>query len=458
MLQFTKPIYSHHFPAVLQRITGGFRYGMFSKTLEDKLRQVIHHEGLRRAGLPWPPDDTCNKGVQYWSTDKKQQDRNRRIYHGLRRGSLQIINKLIGLTLQESADSLALKLARQFAFRYREAMYRAAATSQRAGQLAQAFPVLALSIYSKDITIPFTNMMLKGLEERMADTEWSAKYGEYQARINDAAALVERGARLREIAELMGVPMALRHVKPGAAHLASEYHNPELIVSMPDSLSRMRTWLRVVRHAALTAGSEFGQWAAKNALEIPGSENEVLSFVHDVSDWVRASRARNELVMRPFSPTMSLRTVKALSAEWHEAVASHLNESKEAFPEPWYPAATLNGVDIVPIDNSVDLYREGAAMRHCIGTYADEVKAGIYCIYSVRREGERIATAAVRIAAGQGQLSQIRGPCNAQVERGISATVERWVRSQSRLKKPKREDHHPVPETEMQSTKPPTSL
>jgi hypothetical protein len=46
----TKP-----YKAVLQRITGGFRHGMFSYASEERLRQFIHHEALRRAGLCWPP-------------------------------------------------------------------------------------------------------------------------------------------------------------------------------------------------------------------------------------------------------------------------------------------------------------------------------------------------------------------------------------------------------------------
>ncbi len=45
----------HRPSAVLQRITGGFRHGMFANFCEEHLRRVIHHEALNRAGLPWPP-------------------------------------------------------------------------------------------------------------------------------------------------------------------------------------------------------------------------------------------------------------------------------------------------------------------------------------------------------------------------------------------------------------------
>ncbi len=139
-----------HVPAVLQKITGGFRHGMFANFREERLRQVVHHEALRRAGLPWPPPDSLR--IRYWSTDKKKQVRNRQIYHGLRRGSLCIINKLIGQAIEEAADPIALKIARRFGFKHRETIYRAGARSRRASQVAETFPVLAFVIYCDDMS------------------------------------------------------------------------------------------------------------------------------------------------------------------------------------------------------------------------------------------------------------------------------------------------------------------
>jgi hypothetical protein len=83
--------------------------------------------------------------------DGKQQTRNRQIYHGLRCGSLHIVNKLIGQALEEAADPIALKVARRFGFRHREIIYRTGARSLRALQLGETFPVLALVIYCDDM-------------------------------------------------------------------------------------------------------------------------------------------------------------------------------------------------------------------------------------------------------------------------------------------------------------------
>jgi len=400
--------------AVLQKITSG---GIFRRSYEETLRQVIQDEELTRVGLP----THANGARIYWSRDKKQQDRNWRFYHALWRVSLHVINKLVGIALQEAADPDALKVARRFAYDYRELIYRAGATSRRALQLAEAFPVLALAVYCPETS------GAQDLESSDRET------------LQEATDLVERGARLREVAAVMRIPMALRRVKPGAAHLVVGLPliNPQWIIShMPDSLPRMRVWLCAVYHAHLRAGarSDFAEWTARHASQIPvGSQNEFLSFLNDTADWVRASHGNYgyQFVVRPFKPTMSLRTVTRLSAEWHEAVASNLTGPQHTFPEPWLPATTINGLEIIPIDNSADLYREARFMHHCIGTYADEVRGGRYCVYSIRRNGERVASAGLVLQGARAELDQLRGPCNAAAPKQITATVDRWLRTQA---------------------------
>jgi hypothetical protein len=202
---------------------------------------------------------------------------------------------------------------------------------------------------------------------------------------------------------------------------------------MPDSLPRMRYWLRAVRYAHEIAGSDFAAWTARHALQLPGNQNG--AFLSDLGDWVQASRANRDslqFVVRPFSPDMSLRTVTNLSAEWHEAIAARLDGPQHAFLSPWIAACKIDGLDIIPIDNSADLYREGTLMHHCIGTYVHDVIGGRCYVYSIRRDGERIATAALIRKQGHSVLAQIRGPCNIEPSGEIKRTVQRWLRSAGR--------------------------
>jgi PcfJ-like protein len=357
--------------AVLQQIPGE-NLRCFRGSREQWLREIVLRESLIRAGLA-SPYERCSPDEQWswWSKDKEKQDRNRRKYQVLRRMSLCVVNRLIRMALAAAADPEALRVARRFRLRDREVIYRAGSTSRRFLQLAEVFPALAIDIcHSPD-----------------------------DERIQEALRLVERGAPLRDVAAVMQLPMTLRHIQPGAAHLARLCHGAH-ISYMPNSLLCQRTRLRVVGHA-YDAVPIFAGWIARHALQILAeNDRELFSFVDDVTDWVRAGRNGDRLVVRPFEPTMSLRTVTRLSAKWHDAVASNGGPDYE-FPAPRFPSATVSGMEIVPIDNCSDLYREGAHMRHCVASYAQEVRDGRYYVYSIRRDGKRIATAGLTLRDAQ---------------------------------------------------------
>ena len=137
--------------------------------------------------------------------------------------------------------------------------------------------------------------------------------------------------------------------------------------------------------------------------------------------------------MRPFVPTMSLKTVTTLSADWHEAVASHMDGPQFGFPPPWYPAAKCGAYEILPIDNSAELYREGAAMHHCVGSYADDVKCGGIYVYSIRRDGKPIGDTGTGPRRSRGFADPTPWPVQRPAAEGNCRHVRRWLRAQKPL-------------------------
>jgi hypothetical protein len=258
--------------------------------------------------------------------------------------------------------------------------------------------------------------------------------------------------------------MAFRKVKPGAAELAlyviNTLHDQRLAHAyMPASLPRMKLWLNCIR-VAKGLGPEFVEWVAKHSLEIRGAPNEVLSFLIDLTDWVKAchrasvpphifnaiigkrdvpfhSPRGEQFIVRAFSPDMSLKTVTKLSSDWHEAVANNMSGPFFEFPEPWCCAGELCGYEIVPIANSADLYREGHALHHCVGTQGHRVHSGEAYFYSIRRQNERVATLEL-VRRGSGvAVGGLRGSCNSQVPKEIVRAVKSWLRSQGKFCFPK---------------------
>ena len=399
-----RPLPVRQHSAALQKITGGFRRGIFRRTTEEALRKFAHHEALERAGLPYPPPhDSEQPDRRWWSTDKARQVENQRKYHGLRLLSLSLVNRLIGQLIEEAADRDAIRAARRFTLEYREDLYRYGALSKRALQLTDSFPVLALALYSR----------------------WCALSEGGDPR---AAFLVERGARLRDVASALEIPMALRRVKPGVAHLVTPFlvRHPDLLQWMPNETPAARIWMAVVC-AVGDRDADFGGWVARHVSEVPGRLEQVSHTIGDVFDWAHANTWGNgrKFVTRRFNPSMALKTAIKASHDWHEADAGD-----RALPPPWYPPATQGGFDIVPLTTSADLYREGHAMHHCVATYVDQVRQGASYVFSVRSDGKRIATISLICRGETVSIHQLRGPRNAAPPKAVTAAVRQWLRAQ----------------------------
>jgi hypothetical protein len=91
------------------------------------------------------------------------------------------------------------------------------------------------------------------------------------------------------------------------------------------------------------------------------------------------------------------------------------------------------GYEIVPITNNAELYREGHAMHHCVGTYGYRVAMGDCYIFSLRKDGEREATIELIQSGGRVALGQVRGPCNNAVQKDVKLAARKWLRSQKTI-------------------------
>ena len=289
--------------------------------------------------------------------------------------------------------------------------------------MVETFPVAALAIYAG--RWPSTDGIEWDELERL-----SRQRAQQQ---QDAAKLVECGARLRDVAAALNFPLALRHVPPGAAHLVGSVvlRHPDLIQWMPRQTPAAKIWLLVVGFAHNRGGDDFGRWIARHVSEIPGRLNGVAHTVTDLADWVRAREGSGrEFVTRSFTPAMGLKAATQASQEWHEAVATHADcRQGLELPPPWFPAAKQGAFEIVPIATAADLYREGQAMHHCVATYADRVREGACYVFSVRQSGERVATVSLVRHGARVLIEQVRGPCNSTPTTAIMTAVQQWLRT-----------------------------
>jgi PcfJ-like protein len=371
----------------------------FILTHEWMLREAMLDEALRRNPRYQELEEEleAGQGREWWEGDRGKLYR--KIRWGQRKRQLINLNGMLKRLIAEAAEPDALKLARRFHPLVRENIYRAAAISKRASQLIDVFPVLGVAIYCP----------------------W--KYRRDGA--PDAAKMVERGGRLNQIASFMDIPMWTRKLKPAVADWFC-YVPDDLHCYLPEKTWEQRLWLRAIKGAN---NPEFAYWISRNVLQIGNRIGPVLDFLRDMNDWVmEAKRKKPRCITRPFSPDMSVNTVRTENELWHAAVAKcKTAESKFKIPAPWFPAGEVDGYRIVPLDSTKSLWKEGRAMHHCAGSYDYRVAAGTCYLYSVRQGDKRVATVELVREDGKAKPLQIRAACNAEPPKDVKVAVRKWI-------------------------------
>jgi hypothetical protein len=360
----------------------------FMVTYEWKLHEIMLAGALKRnpryQELEQEVEARQEEGEGWWTGDRAKLYR--KIRWGQHKRQLINLNGMMKRLISEVAEPDALTLARRFHPLVRQNVYRGAAISQRASQLIDAFPVLGLVVY--------------------------CPWDYWRDRTSDAVKMVERGARLNQIASFMDIPMWTRKLKPAVAHWFC-YVPDNLHCYLPEKTWEQRLWLRAFMSKG-DGNPDFAYWIARNVLKVGSRIGSVLEFLSDVDDWVmEAKRKKPRCITRPFSPDMSVNTVRTENEFWHEAIAKRkADKSNYKIPAPWYPAGQVNGYQIVPLVSTEELWKEGRAMHHCAGAYDYRVAAGKCYIYSVRHGDNRLAT--VELVRKQGKVKplQIRAACN----------------------------------------------
>jgi len=396
----------------------------FKHTNEQKLYGVTHRQLLTEADFPVTDWEQFRSAP---GLTGKQRDRLRRTYFGLGRAAGRTVNQALAEGLAV-ADRDVLRVVRRYPIRFRAQLYtECCRLGIRVTQFCETFPVLALLFFTKQF--------------RGDDLEKTKRMREEGKR------MILRGERLPRIAEMVGFSMVFRRVKPGAAEQAvvTEVSDELMARHLPQSLPAQRRWFAAVSRAS-QFGTGFMEWVARRVGDIAASQKETLAELNDIADWVKASRlaansnaglpsgnshAGCEFIARPFQRDMSLRTVRRLAKDWHEAVTVGMRASVcVQFPRPWLKSGVVGGFQIVPITDSGALYLEGKSLHHCVATHEDDIVRGETYVYSVLKEYERVATVELRVADDGIRLGEIRASCNSKPEKSCERAIQQWFRQQ----------------------------
>ncbi|HTR85340.1 MAG TPA: hypothetical protein VMI56_12740 [Reyranella sp.] len=251
-----------------------------------------------------------------------------------------------------------------------------------------------------------------------------------------AIALVVDGARLADVAQAADVPLWLRKLPPEAmtrrlAPLPDDKTFRRKIVNHLPTKKLAPAWLEAVSDAADIADGAFAIWVAKEIVrDLKGVEPKRL---RRVGLWAWFSRQPetfgHSLIDKCWTPDMQFPSAQDAAYDWYTTVALHANLGREPVSELWLRPALVGGHTFRPLACALEIEEEARAMDNCLRTYGENVVHDGLRLWSLRKDGERVATLSVAFRHGDPipDVSELQGPRNEPVPYEVWRTVRQWI-------------------------------
>jgi len=246
------------------------------------------------------------------------------------------------------------------------------------------------------------------------------------------------GLSLAEAAAAAEVPLWMRKLPPEAlarpiARLPDgELFRRQIANYLPRSPRFAPTWLQVVADVAEVAHDPAALWIARELTrDQPRRVN--LARIRLISLWTwfscQPATFGRELIEKPWTPEIRIGHALAAADDWRMMVALHVNLGRQPITDMWLQAGQVAGFEFLPLASIASITEEAKAMRNCLNTYGYNLAHNRSRLWSVRRDGERIAT--LRVACrGRDPLPnvvELKGAGNADVPRELWWAARRWL-------------------------------
>lgn len=269
--------------------------------------------------------------------------------------------------------------------------------------------------------------------------------------------LIERGARLRDVMAAFRVAYPLRALSPTAirpgiwsiVQAISANVDPSTIAqAIPAVPTRHMRWLgdldalwsalrtRADAHdgEGEKANAAILRWAMLALSRAVAAKEAAGSECGELADFLVCNR-------NDFNPRWTWRKLIDESTAWHVALANaqidKINDGKYDTDVPYgaFPAEVVIHHDAKggcfefhALRSLRALVIEGKAMHHCVASYYRDIQSGRARIYSVRKDGRRVATAEFVSLPGRISARQVKGVCNARPAKDVLTATDVFAR------------------------------
>ena len=245
------------------------------------------------------------------------------------------------------------------------------------------------------------------------------------------------GRSLSEAAAAAEVPMWLRKLPPEAfVQPLQGLPNGELFRRqignhLPRSPRLAPTWLQVVADVATLAHEQAAVWIARELVREPGLVKPARLRLISLWTWfsVQPATYAHTLIKRPWARQMRIKPALAAADDWRMLIALHVNLGHQPIADMWLHPGQVAGYDFRPLGSIAAIADEANAMRNCVRTYGYNLAHNRSRLWSVKRDGERIAT--LKIGTGYGDplpnIVELKGVGNTEVPREVWWAARRWL-------------------------------
>jgi len=213
-----------------------------------------------------------------------------------------------------------------------------------------------------------------------------------------------RGRPLGEVAAAAGIPWWLRRLpvdgltRPLPALPAGEPFSRRIVNHFPRSAKLTAAWLESVSEATQWGSEPFAVWIAREIVR--NSTPPKTDRLHLLALWAWFSQQPESdgypLMETPWRFEMQSDAATGAALAWLDRLVLGLTLGKERVADLWLHPGPFDGHEFVPLDSAESLTEEALAMENCVRTYAGRIAANRCRLWSIRRDGQRIATLEVR--------------------------------------------------------------
>lgn len=259
------------------------------------------------------------------------------------------------------------------------------------------------------------------------------------------------GAPLRDVAAMTGLPLWLRKLPPEGFRKplpmlpGGDMFNRQVLNHVPKSSKKIADWLAAIGEATALSDDVTGLWVAREWPRRP--KRRRVNSLHWISLWSWYARHVPEDPCKldvVWSPSLAMQYANNLASQWRQNVQLYVELGDDAVRDTWFESATVGEIDIVPLRTFVDIRDEALAMKHCVRTYGSYLADNSTRLWSMRRNGDRIATFELYLPSESPfpNLIQVKLEGDKPAPEGLWRIARAWLQSQSQSRFNARYDYN----------------